>query len=254
MTMHTDWWETRRILLIAALAGMILLAPRSAWAQMEGHHAYDTRRTVSVSGEGVVNVEPDMAIVHFGVVSIADDPEEARRQNADASSRAMNAVRELGIEDRHLRMESLRLQPHREWVDDQRRYVESGYEAIRQIVVEVHDLEQLPILVSTVVQQGANRLERVTYDIENRDQARNRALREAVNNAQEKASLVATTLGEELGPVHSITEQSFDFPRPMVEMRMDAAETAASAAPDPDAYAAGELEVRVNVQASFVLE
>ena len=253
MNMHIDFPKATTLLLTTTVLGLLLFTPRSSTAQTEPHHKYDTRRTVSVSGEGIVRVEPDMAVVHFGVVSVAEDPEEARRRNAEASSRAMNAVRDLGIEDRFIRMQMLRLQPHREWVDDQRRYVESGFEAIREVVVEVHNLDQLPMLVSTVVQQGANRLEQVTYDIENRDQARNGALQQAVNNAREKARLIASTLGEDLGPVQNITEQSFDFPRPMVDLRMEMAQTSA-AAPDPDAYAAGELEVRVLVQASFVLE
>lgn len=212
-----------------------------------------SKRTVSVSGEGLVRIEPDMATVHFGIVSVADDPEAARSLNAEASSRAMNAVRALGIEERYIRLENLRLQPHREWVDDRRRYEERGYEAARQVVVEIHDLETLPTLVAEVVEQGANRLERVAYDLSDREQVRNDALREAVLNARAKARLVATTLDEDLGPVQSVSEQSFDFPRPVYRaetLQMDAK----AAAEEPDAFAAGELEVRVNVHATFEVE
>lgn len=215
---------------------------------------YDARRTVSVSGEGRVHVLPDMAIVHFGVVSVAEDPVQAREQNAEASSRALNALRDLGIEERYIRMESLRLQPHREWVDEPGRYVESGYEAIRTVIVEVHDLDELPTVVARVVEEGANRLEQVTYDLDDRDPARNEALQSAVNSAREKAALVAGTLDEQLGQVIRIVEQSYDFPRPMVNLRMDMAESREVGAPDPDAYAPGEIEVVVNIQATFVLQ
>ena len=254
MKMHTSLYTTLRVMLVTAFASAVALAPRSASAQHEVHHP-TPKRTVSVSGEGIVNVEPDMATVHFGIVTVADEPEEARSMNAEAAARAMNAVRELGIEDRHIRMETLRLQPHREWVDEERRWIEDGFEAIRQVVVEVHDLEMLPTLVAEVVRQGANRLEQVSYDLDDRDEARNEALREAIESAREKARIVAATLGEELGEVQSVHEQSYDFPRPVVNLRSDmmVAEKA-EAAPEPDAYAAGEIEVRVSVQATFELE
>lgn len=254
MKSHNTIHRTSCFLLPVLAAVVIGMAPTRVAAQHEAHHMVDTRRTVTVSGEGIVEVMPDMAIVRFGIATVADDPEEARRQNAEAASRAMNAVRALGIEDRYIRLETLRLQPHREWVNDERRYIESGFEAVRVVTVEIHDLDLLPTVVAEVVQQGANRLEQVTYDLEDRDDARNEALRSAVSNAREKAQLIANSLEERIGPVQSIVEQSFDFPRPMVDLRSDMMEARMEAAPEPDAYAAGQIEVRVNVQASFLLE
>jgi len=208
------------------------------------------RRIVTVTGEGIVRVTPDMASVSFGIVTVADNPETARSQNAEASSTAMNAVRELGIEDRYIRLETLQLQPHREYDEDLRRYVEKGFEASRHVVVEVHDLDMLPTLITRIVQQGANRLNHVAYELQNRDQARNDALREAALNAREKAELIVETLGLQLGELRQVNEQSFDFPRPF--LRMESMEAMSrDAAPEPDAYAAGELEVRAMLNVTF---
>jgi uncharacterized protein len=234
-------------LLIIALSIMVL-APRQAVSQEAD------RRTVSVSGEGIFRVEPDMAIVRFGVVTHSDDPEEARRTNAAAAREAMNAVRELGIDERRIRMESLRLQPRREYVQETRRWVERGFEAVRDVVVHVDDIERLPDVVTRVVQRGANRLNQVSYELSNRDEARNAALRIAVENARSKAELMASVLGERLGPVRTITEQQFDFPRPMYRAAMDMAAVSAEAAPEPEAFASGEIEVRATVQLVFDLQ
>jgi hypothetical protein len=83
---------------------------------------------------------------------------------------------------------------------------------------------------------------------------RNDALREAAENARDKARLLAETLGARLGPVRMINEQSFSMP----PMRVRSAEMTAMAAkadaqPEPDAYAAGEMEVTASVQVSFDL-
>lgn len=214
----------------------------------------DDRAAVTVSGEGTVTAQPDQAVVRFGVVTQAETAQEARTQNAEAAKNAMNAVRALDISDEKMRMESLRLQPRREYNPDTKRHEEKGYEATRQVVVEVDRLDVLPQLVADVVQGGANRLDNIDYQLSDRSQFRNDALREAAQTAQEKARLLAETLGTELGTVRTINEQNFDFVRPQPQMaRMEMAKTADAAQAEPEAYAAGEIEVSAQVQVVFDL-
>lgn len=210
-------------------------------------------RTISVSGEGVHAVEPDVAVVRFGVVTRDTEPEAARRDNASAAARAMDAVRGLGIEERSIRMENLRLQPWREWNNEARRWEERGFEAVRDIVVRVEDLNRLPEVVTRVVQEGANRLNQVSYEIRDRQAAGNIALTKAVEAARAKAELMTSTLGVRLGEVRSISEQQYDFPRPMYRNEVALSAAMDVAAPEPNAYAAGEIEVRATVHLVFDL-
>lgn len=207
---------------------------------------------VTVSGEGVVNVEPDQAIVRFSIVTLADDPERARALNAEASASAMNTVRELGVPERLMQVESLRLQKKTEYNRETQRQVDVGFEATRQVSVTVDDLDQLPTLIARVVQTGANRLDEVRYTLKDRQAAREEALRRAAQDARTKATVLAETLGATLGRVHKIDETGFNVPAPV--FRMEARAMMADAAPQPDAYAAGELEVRANVNVTFRLD
>lgn len=213
-------------------------------------------RTVRVSGEATVTVAPDEATVRFGIVTRAETAEAARSRNATAAKNAMNAVRDLDIPASKMRMEMLRLQPRREYNPQTKEHEEKGYEARRQVVVEVGDLEQLPTLVTRVVQQGANRLEGIDYGLSERTPLRNEALRKAAQNARDKASLLASTLEVELGRVRQIHEQSFGFnePSPRVQMQFAAKTATEDAAPQPDAYAAGEIEVNASIQVVFDLQ
>ncbi len=212
------------------------------------------KRQVSVSGEGTIVAEPDRATVRFGIVTRAERAEMARRQNADSAAAAMNAVRALDLPEEKIKMEGLQLQPWREYNPKTRQYDEKGFEATRRVSVVLDDLEQLPTLVARVVQQGANRLESINYELQDRDAVRNDALRQAARNARAKAQLLAETLGARLGPVRTISEQSISIP----PMRVQRAEMSAMAAksdaqPEPDAYAAGEMEVSASVQVTFDL-
>lgn len=229
------------------LALFVGLTTGVAAAQTTGTSA---PRLISVSGEGIIKVQPDMATLRFGVVTESDNAEEARRLNAEAAAQAMNAVRALGVPERKIQLEVLRLQPKQEYNEQTRRYVQVGFEAIRIVSVELDDVNKLPELVAQVVQQGANRLESISYDLKDRDAARDEALRQAVTKARDKAQLVASALGVELGPVHRVDEQGFNFPQPVYRMaEMAAADKVQSF--EPEAYAAGEIEVRANVQAAF---
>ncbi|MFB6247076.1 MAG: SIMPL domain-containing protein [Salinibacter sp.] len=235
-------------LLCTVCLGMLLVAPAPA------QDAPASDRLVRVSGEGTVRVAPDRATVRFGVVSQAETAEAARRQNATAAESAMNAVRKLGIAETKMRMETLRLRPRREYNPQTQTREKRGYEASRQVVVELDTLAQLPRLVTRVVQRGANRLEGIDYGLQDRTAARNDALRQAAHSARDKAQLLAESLGAALGPVRQIDEQSFGYqdPSPRAEMQFAKSRTD-DAAPRPDAYAAGEITVNATVQVTFSL-
>ena len=214
----------------------------------------DDRSTVTVSGEGTVMAQPDQAVVRFGVTTRAETARQARSENATAAKSAMNAVRTLDVPEEKMRMESLRLQPRYEYDDEADERTLVGYEATRQVVVEMDRLEVLPQLVADVVESGANRLSNIDYQLSDRSSFRNDALRKAAQAARGKAQLLAETLDARLGPVHSINEQSFDVVRPQPKAaRVEMAKASDAARAEPEAYAAGEIEVSADVQVVFDL-
>lgn len=244
--------------LLSLVLGIFLFVPASPVAAQDGGGSHAMHpgpmRTISVSGEGTARATPDEATVRFGIVTEAETAEAAREQNAQAAQAALNAAREL-VPEENIRLETLRLMPRYDYDRDEGERHLVGYEAERTAVVEVDDLEVLPSLVARVVERGANRLEGLQYGLADRAPLRREALREAAQDARAKARELAQSLGVEVGPVLQISEQSYDFPQP--HFRMEAMSTradAAEAAPAPDAYAPGELEVTARVQVVFGLE
>ncbi|PSQ87322.1 MAG: SIMPL domain-containing protein [Bacteroidetes bacterium QS_3_64_15] len=214
----------------------------------------DDRSTVTVKGEGSVTAQPDRAVVRFGVTTRAETARQARSENATAAKSAMNAVRTLDVPEEKMRMESLRLQPRYEYNDEENRRERVGYESSRQVVVELDRLDVLPQLVADVVEGGANEVSNIDYQLSNREQYRDEALRKAARAAQQKAQLLTETLDAQLGPVHSINEQSFDVVRPQPKAaRVEMAKASDAARAEPEAYAAGEIEVSADVQVVFDL-
>ena len=245
----------KNFLLLALAIGIICFWPQMNHRIMAQSPASD-KRMITVTGEGVIRTLPDMATVRFGIVVRNENPEEARRINAATARDAMNSIRDLGIEASKLSLQTLRLQPVREYDPETRRQVDKGYEATRELVVVLEDLDMLPTVIANIVQKGANRLNGISYGLNEKDEVRDRALVLAVGRAQEKANLMADALGVEVGDVLVINEQSLNMPIPVLNMeaapRMMMAK--GDAAPEPDAFAAGEIEVKAVVQVVFELQ
>jgi uncharacterized protein len=208
-------------------------------------------RTLSVSATDTIRVTPDRVTVRFAVVTRAQDPEAARRENEQASQRVLNVVRERGIPERQIQVRMLRLN---EEVDfRQGRRVRIGFMARRDFEVIIDDLDRLPAVVARVVQEGATEFGGIFYDIRDRRAQEDAALRRAAQRAREKADLLAAALGTSVRGVYSISEAGLMPPRPPMPeyaVRAQAMDVVAT----HEAYAPGEMEVRAMVSVVFEIE
>ena len=210
-------------------------------------------RHVTVSGEGIVRIEPDQATIRFGVVTIDLDPEQARADNADVSAATLNAIRALDVEERKIQVNVLRIQPYSEYDPDLRRNVDKGFQAVREMTVVLDDLDVLPTLVAEIVGEGANRINGISYGLQDDSGPESEALTMAVTDAREKARLMAEALGARLGVVLQINEQGVVRPQPVMMEFERALAMKDESAPNPDAYASGEITVSAQVTVSFGL-
>ncbi len=236
---------------------MLVLSLSLLWGGFFSRSSIDTvadcNREITVQGTGIVRVVPDQATLRFAIVTRALKPEEARRQNAEVAARVLRAVRQEGIEERKMRLLALRLSEYYERKPDGTRY-RKGFEAYREFSITVDDLEKIPELVARVVAEGSNRLLSLSYDVKDRQAVEQEALQQAARNAYAKARVLAQTLGASLGDILRVHEQSLHMPYPLYQVRTHMDATAkAEAVAEPEAYAAGEIEVRASLQATFSL-
>lgn len=241
--------------LIFAVAVLMSTPGSSAYAQDASSPDAMSQRTVTVTGTGEAAAAPDQAIVRFAIETRAADAETARNQNAEASRDAMNAVRSLAVADDDMQLEALMLRPRREYNRQTGQTEDLGYVAVRRIRVELSNIDDLPELIAKIVNEGANRLEGVDYDLKDRSSLENDALRSAAETARSKAALLASTLGVTLGPVQQIDEQNFSYvqPRPNIRLETMSMQASDQGAGEPEAFAAGRITVEARVQVTFLL-
>ena len=245
--------EMFKPVIVAACAGAAVLAmspvgspfgPQAAFAQ---EAVAERPRQISVTGQGQVDVAPDMAVVRIGVTHQSEVAAEALQQTSDALARMLERLTGLGIEARDVQTANLSLNPVWRDSSDGRRQPEPwGFEASNVVSLRLRDLAQVGAVLDALVSDGANRLEGISFALQEPQAVQDEARRLAVADAQRKAALYAEAAGVTLGPVLSLSEGHDAAPRPMM---MDMA-MRAEAVP----VAAGEVGLRASVQMVFGVE
>ncbi|WP_425098793.1 SIMPL domain-containing protein [Tropicibacter sp. S64] len=204
-------------------------------------------RSLTVSGEGTVTAAPDMAQITLGAQAVDETATGAMNQTSQTVEAILARLTEIGIDARDVQTSSLQLGER--WVNDRvsgdRK--PDGYEATNLVTVRVRYLDKLGDVLQAVLDDGANSLQGLSFDVQDPRPLQDEARRAAVRDAMAKARLYAGAAGVTLGPVLTITDSA----TPMVQSRdMPIAFAEAKRVP----IAAGEISLDARVTVVFGLE
>jgi hypothetical protein len=207
-------------------------------------------RTLTVSGLGTIASEPDEAHVSMGVQSTGKTAQEALDANTERMNAVFAALKASGIADKDMQTSNFSVSPRYKSYPrgESGPPVITGYIVSNQLTVRVRDLGRLGSVLDKVTKDGANQLGGIRFAISNSDELLDEARRRAVADALRRAKLMAEAAGVTLGPVLSISELGSPGPRPAMMARSEAAYD--SAVP----VAAGEQILSANVHMEFAIE
>lgn len=165
--------------------------------------------TISVSGMAEQEVAPDMAYIDVGINVRADDAETARTQEAQIASQIRRALLGLAITDNDLQNTSYYL--YQEYkVDRNGLRTADKYVLDSSIKVTVKDLDKLSQVIDNVVEAGATNISNITYALSTQNIIQRQLLATAVENARDKAAVVANAGSRTLGNMLSADINSFN--------------------------------------------
>jgi len=201
---------------------------------------------VTVSGLGEVRVKPDIARLDLGVQTQNRDARRAASFNAIRAGRIIAAVRATGVAARDIQTTGYYLAPQYQYNNRTGKPTFIGYEVSNEVRVTVRALSDAGRVLDAAIRAGANTSSGVSFDLKDRNTARDAALRIAAADASRKARVVAAAFG--LGSIRllSVNENNTDAPR---EFANNAATLSSSAAPTP--INAGEITVSASISATY---
>ena len=179
-----------KILLIAV--GLLLLTFGQALAE---ERQYDV---VRVNGSVTREVNPDTAFVSVGVMTQGKTAEEAKASNVVITDNIISSLRAYGIARADIKTTNYSLRPdYREVTKGKREVV--GYTMNYTLSVKVGDLDKLGAVIDLMFADGANTFNNVTFTVSDKKSIERELLALAVENAAEKAGIVANAGGRTLG-------------------------------------------------------
>jgi uncharacterized protein len=199
--------------------------------------------SVDVVGEATVYVVPDQVTVSIRVENTGANSKEVKQKNDRIVSDVLEFVKGIGIAEKYVRTEYVRLSKDYEY--NTKTY---NYKANQSISIKLVDLKEYERLMDGLLATGINRIDGISFSSSQEETLLSEARKKAVKNAKLKAQEYASVLGQSIGKAIYISEfQKTISPNSMLRntMTMDT-ETQQTLAP-------GEMQVSVRVNVSFVL-
>jgi len=181
-------------------------------------------RTVSTTGQGLVEAKADMAEVVMQTSTTQKSATDAKREVDKRVNLFLEKLTALGIKEDDIIASTLRISPEYDYNNRIRLF--SGYNAHRDISVTLRDLDKLDKLLGTATDTDITFIQQIQLKTNAEEKYKKQAFENAVADAKTKAELLAKAYGAELGAIYTIDYQSqqpmFSPKAEMASMRLAA--------------------------------
>ncbi|MGN6795851.1 MAG: SIMPL domain-containing protein [Streptosporangiaceae bacterium] len=196
---------------------------------------------ITVTGTGTVTGTPDQLVLSMGVQTNASSVSIALRQANEAASRVIHALKAGGVRAADIQTSGLSIEPNY----SNGSQVPVGYGVSEQLTATLRNLAKAGSQIQAAASAGGNAttVSGVSLNLADTSRLLARARAAAVRDAHAKASQFASGLGQSLGPVLSVSDQSQVFPYP----EFSAAGSAKAASSVPVSPGSQQVSVQITV-------
>ncbi|HSV24143.1 MAG TPA: SIMPL domain-containing protein [Xanthobacteraceae bacterium] len=194
----------RRLTWIAvamALIGAMMAPPATAQTNREGR--------IRILGHGSVETVPDFVMVRVGISNRAASPTAALDQNSAIARKIVDFAKQFAISEQDIRSDSINLAQAFKSVREPNgstQQVPDGYNASNFVRVKIADMPRLGTFMRQILDQGATNISGVSFGLSNpekvADEARAKAMEDALHQAQQLAGSAKVKLGSILEIAH----------------------------------------------------
>ncbi|WP_424018123.1 SIMPL domain-containing protein [Halorientalis pallida] len=205
-------------------------------------------QTITVSGDGSASAQPDQAVLRFAVTAEGDDPAAIRSELASGASDLRSALSEAGVADDAIETTGYSIEEPPRRVPPGRDGGETGPElrGVHVFEVTLDDTDRAGAVVDAAAGAGAEvQSVQFTLAADTREDLRNQALENAMENARGQADTLASAGGLSVTGVASIDATGTNY-RPVA---YDAER--AQAASGGTAIETGDVSVSTSVRVVY---
>ena len=234
----------RKLALALAFSAFIMPQPVSQAATAESAISI-----LSVDGIGRTTATPDRASINIGVTTSAADASNAQRENDSRIQNIVDGLKELGIAAGDIRTDHYSFRPDYTFRESRGSEI-TGYTVDNSVIVKVKNVDLVGRVIDTALQRGANQINSLAFGISDTKALRKQALNAAIQDAREKADILASGLGHRIIGIHHVTENTGSFTSRQFDSMMLAAASKNAAVP----IESGTVSLDANVHIDFILD
>ena len=164
---------------------------------------------ILVSGDGVVESEPDLATIRLGV-SFQDKTADKVYQQTNATiNQVINALQKQGVKKEDIKTEGIGLYPQYDYTDGKQKF--TGYQMYHNLSVQVKKIDRISNVIDNATLAGANTISGISFGFQDPEKLRRQARVKAIDAAFRKAKEIAEGANLKLGKVLQITETTYPY-------------------------------------------
>ncbi|MFN2434024.1 MAG: SIMPL domain-containing protein [Nitrososphaeraceae archaeon] len=221
-------------------------------------HAQSTtldNTTLFVTGSSTTQTKPDKVTLSLGVETTNTKAKAALTANSELMNKIINALQIAGVNENETSTSSFTITPNRDYSIDKNQGKLIGFTVSNSLQIDSHNVNDSSEWIDIAVSSGANNVNSIYFSMsdEKLDGIKNELLREAIENAREKADIAASALGLKVGGIRTVNiDQATPFFPGSIPY---AAESLKSDAITPSTpIMAGEQQITLSVSIVFLLE
>ncbi|MCD4837485.1 MULTISPECIES: SIMPL domain-containing protein [Neobacillus] len=154
---------------------------------------------LKVTGEGSVYVSPDMSTITLGVISEGINLSDAQQENNEKTAKVIQALINIGIPNEDIKTADYRIEMVYDYIDGKQTL--RGYRVVHILEVINHTVDRTGLIVDTAVNNGANTVSNIEFNLKNPQVYYNQALALALKDAQLKATELTIEMGVKLNRI-----------------------------------------------------
>ncbi|MBI2626245.1 MAG: SIMPL domain-containing protein, partial [Candidatus Nealsonbacteria bacterium] len=167
----------------------------------------------------------------------------------------IDSIKNQGVESKDLKTASFNISPRYEWREKEvcanypcpSERVLVGYEVYQSLQVKIRALDKVGAIIQGASDMGANDVSGLQFTVENEDELKSQARKQAIDEAKAKAKELSSQLGVDLARIVNFSE-SGSFPIPYYSFEKSAM---GGAAPEAPQIETGENKIEATVTITY---
>lgn len=166
---------------------------------------------LKIFGEGIIQVQPDMAVVSLGVTTEGKELKDTQEENTKTTSMIINTLKNLGIPSTDIQTQSYQIFPQYDYIEGKQIF--RNYRVEHILRVKIGDMNQIGEIIDSAVESGANSINNISFTIADPKKYYQQALLKALEDASSKARTIGIDINVKISqvPICIIEKSSQDI-------------------------------------------